>query len=270
MTEPTGRLAGKAALITGGTSGIGAATAALFVREGAQVAIAGRSEEKGQALAEALGNSAIYLKADVTIEADIASVIEQTNAKFGRLDVLFNNAGGPVGAPIHKLGQEHIDYGVKLLLSSVILGIRYAIEPMKQSGGGCIINNSSVAALRYRQGDILYSALKAAVTHYTKMAGIELAPFGIRVNSISPGAIATPIFYGGSARANTLTDEENERKMEKLKTNLAQAVPLKITGLADDIAEAALYLASESGRFINCHDLVVDAGRTSMFYEPAD
>jgi NAD(P)-dependent dehydrogenase (short-subunit alcohol dehydrogenase family) len=270
MAEPTGRLAGKVALITGGTSGIGAATAALFVREGAEVVIAGRSEEKGQALADSLGARAIYLKADVTIETDIAAVIDNTAVKFGRLDILFNNAGGPVGAPIHKLTQEHIDYGVKLLLSSVMLGTRYAIEPMKQGGGGCIINNSSVAALRYRQGDILYSTLKAAVTHYTKMAGIELAPFGIRVNSISPGAIATPIFYGGSARANTLTDEENARKMEKLKANLAQAVPLKRTGLADDIAEAALYLASESGRFINCHDLVVDAGRTSMFHEPVD
>ena len=262
------RLKGKAALITGGTSGIGAATAELFVNEGASVAIAGRSEEKGQALADAIG--AKYLHCDVTREEDIAEAIDQTTEAFGRLDILFNNAGGPVGAPIDKLGQDHIDYGVKLLLSSVILGTRYAVEPMKASGGGVIINNSSVAALRYRQGDILYSSLKAAVTHYTKMAGIELAPYKIRVNCISPGAIATPIFYGGSGRANTLSDEENERKMEKLKNNLAQAVPLKEAGLASDIAEAALYLASEAGRFVNCHDLVVDAGRTSMFYEPND
>ena len=97
---------------------------------------------------------------------------------------------------------------------------RWAIEPMKTAGGGCIINNSSVAALRYRQGDPLYSALKAAVTHFTKMSGIELGPHNIRVNSISPGAIATPIFWGGSARANTLSDEDNARKMEKLQKNL--------------------------------------------------
>ena len=152
----------------------------------------------------------------------------------------------------------------------MILGTRHAVEPMKASGGGVIINNSSVAALRYRQGDILYSSLKAAVTHFTKMAGIDLAPYNIRVNCISPGAIATPIFYGGSGRANTLSDEENEVKMEKLKSNLAKAVPLKQSGLARDIAEAALYLSSEAGRFVNCHDLVVDAGRTSMFYEPND
>ena len=266
----TDRLAGKVALITGGTSGIGAATAELFIAEGAKVALAGRSEEKGQALADNLGEHAMYLKCDVTNEQDIADTVAATADRFGRLDILFNNAGGPVGAPVDQLSQDHIDYGVKLLLSSVILGTRYAIDPMKASGGGVIINNSSVAALRYRQGDILYSALKAAVTHYTKMAGIDLAPHNIRVNCISPGAIATPIFYGGSGRANKLSDEENAQKMEKLTANLAKAVPLKQAGLARDIAEAVLYLSSEAGRFVNCHDLVVDAGRTSMFYEPND
>ena len=99
------------------------------------------------------------------------------------------------------------------------------------------------------------------------MAGVELGPHNIRVNSISPGAIATPIFWGGSGRANTLSDEENARKMDKLQSNLARSVPLQKTGVADDIAEAALYLASDAGRFVNCHDLVVDAGRTSMFNE---
>ena len=168
---------------------------------------------------------------------------------------------------MQELSQSHIDYGVKLLLSSVILGTRYAVEPMRAGGGGVIINNSSVAALRHGQGNILYAALKAAVTQFTKLSGVELASYGIRVNSISPGAIATPIFWGGSARANTLSDAENARKFEKLKGNLARAVPLKKPGLASDIAEAALYLASDAGRFVNCHDLVVDGGRTSMFHE---
>ncbi|MBV26499.1 MAG: short-chain dehydrogenase [Gammaproteobacteria bacterium] len=263
------RLKGKVALITGGTSGIGAATAELFIKEGATVVITGRSVEKGQALATALGERASYFEADITQEDAIRESIEQTAGTYGRLDVLFNNAGGPVGAPLDQLSQEHIDYGVKLLLSSAILGTKYAVEPMTASGGGCIINNSSIAGLRYRQGDLLYSALKAALTHYTRMAGIELGEHNIRVNSISPGAIATPIFWGGSARANTLSDEENERKMNKLQQSLARSVPLQKTGVADDIAEAALYLASDAGRFVTCHDLVVDGGRTSMFHEPS-
>ena len=264
----TQRLANKVALITGGTSGIGAATAELFIHEGAQVVISGRSVEKGQALADQLGDRAIYVAADITQEADIKASIDATVDAFGKLDILFNNAGGPVGAPLDQLTSEHINYGVSLLLSSVILGTRYAIEPLEAAGGGCIINNSSIAGLRYRQGDPLYSALKAAVTHFTRMSGIELGPHQIRVNSISPGAIATPIFWGGSARANTLSDADNERKMAKLQANLARSVPLQQTGLASDIAEAALYLASDAGRFVNCHDLVVDAGRTSMFNEP--
>ena len=266
----SGRLEGKTALITGGTSGIGASTAELFAREGARVIISGRSKEKGEALANLIGDAVTFFEADVTNEKDISSSIDFTVDSLGKLDILFNNAGGPVGAPLEELTQDHIDYGVRLLLSSVILGTRYAIEPMKKNGGGVIINNSSVAGLRYRQGDPLYSALKSGVTHFTRMSGVELGPYNIRVNSISPGAIATPIFYGGSARANTLSDEENQKKMEKLKSNLAKAVPLKKTGLAEDIAEGALYLASDAGQFVNCHDLVIDAGRTSMFYEPND
>ena len=263
----TDRLNGKVALITGGTSGIGAETARLFASEGAKVLIVGRSKEKGQALAEDLGENVIYEMADITKEEDIKNSVKATLKHFNQLDILFNNAGGPVGAGIENVTQKDIDYGVHLLLASVILGIKYAIEPMKAIGGGSIINNSSIAALRYRQGDPLYAALKAGVTHYTRMAGVELGPHNIRVNSISPGAIATPIFYGGSQRANDLTKEENERKMEKLRDNLAKAVPLKRSGLPIDIAEAALYLASDAGSFVTCQDIIVDGGRTAMFNE---
>ena len=263
----TKRLENKVALITGGTSGIGAETARLFINEGAKVVISGRSEEKGELLSKELGDNSKYLLSDVTKEKDIENSVTETINEFGKLDILFNNAGGPVGAGIEKVTQKDIDYGVHLLLSSVILGTKFAIEPMRNSGGGCIINNSSIAGLRYRQGDPLYAALKAAVTHYTRMSGVELGPDNIRVNSISPGAIATPIFWGGSQRANTLSEEENEKKLEKLKGNLAKAVPLNRSGLAIDIAEAALYLASEAGSFISCQDIVVDGGRTAMFNE---
>ena len=261
------RLQDKVAIITGGTSGIGAATAELFAAEGAQVVIAGRSEEKGQALADQLGERVTYQRQDVMIEDDIRRVIDDTAARFGRLDVLFNNAGGPTAGTVEDITAENVDYGFRLLFTSCALGMRLAIPHMLASGGGSIINNSSVAALRHLQGNILYSAVKAALTHYSKLAGVELGPRGIRVNVISPGAIATPIFWGGSERANTLPDEENARKLAKLQRNLARANPLKVSGLDRDIATAALYLASEEGRFVNSHDLVVDGGRTSMFNE---
>ena len=261
------RLDGKVAVITGGTSGIGAATAELFAAEGAKVVIAGRSEEKGQALAEQLGDNVIYEPQDVLAEDDVRRVIDDAAERFGRLDVLFNNAGGPTPGNVGDITAENIDYGVRLLFTSVVLGMKHAVPHMLAGGGGSIINNSSIAGIRHLQGNILYSAVKAGLTHYSKLAGVELGPQGIRVNVISPGAIATPIFWGGSARANTLPEAENERKMAKLQRNLARANPLKKSGLAWDIATAALFLASDEGRFVNCHDLVVDGGRTSMFNE---
>jgi NAD(P)-dependent dehydrogenase (short-subunit alcohol dehydrogenase family) len=139
---------------------------------------------------------------------------------------------------------------------------------MKEQKSGCILNNSSIAGIRTNNGQYLYSAAKAGVTHLTKMAGEELGPWGIRVNSISPGAVATPIFWGGSERARTLDDEDNARKLEKLSSNLAHATAIKKAGLPDDIAHTALFLASDEGAFISCQDIAVDGGRTAMFHEP--
>ncbi len=263
------RLEGKVAVITGGTSGIGEATAELFINEGAMVVFSGRSEDKGTALVQRLGENARYVKADVTSEADIKKTIDTAVSTFGGLDILFNNAGGPTAGTVTEVDEATIHYAMSLLFSSVVLGIKHAVPHMEQRGGGAIINNSSIAAIRDNQGALLYSAAKAAVTHYTKLAGTRLGAKGIRVNTISPGAIATPIFWGGSARANTLSDEENARKMAKLQANLARATPMGKSGEALDIAMGALYLASDEGRFVNCHDLVIDGGRTSLFSEPS-
>jgi NAD(P)-dependent dehydrogenase (short-subunit alcohol dehydrogenase family) len=264
------RLENKVALITGGTSGIGEATAELFAAEGAKVVITGRSEQKGEKIAERLGENVSFLRADVTQEKDIEASVHFTVERFGKFDVLFNNAGGSVGREtLEQISQEHIDSAVRLLLSSVILGVRYAVEPMKANGGGVIINNSSIAGLRHGQGGPLYSTLKAAVTRYTRFAGVELGPFGIRVNAISPGMVATPIFWSDSERAKTLSDEQVARNMDKLKDAHAKVTTLSNAGLAEDVAEAALYLASDSGKFVNCVDLVVDGGRSSMFNEKA-
>jgi NAD(P)-dependent dehydrogenase (short-subunit alcohol dehydrogenase family) len=263
----SGRLEGKVAVITGGTSGIGEASAEVFAAEGAKVVIAGRSEAKGAALADRLGKNVVYQRTDVVNDGEIKALIDQTVSRFGRLDCLFNNAGGPSRGTLETVTPEDFMYSLNLLLGSVVFGIKYAVPVMKSQGSGCIINTSSIAALRTGQGQYLYSAAKAAVTHLTRVAGVELGPFGIRVNCISPGAIATPIFWGGSEVANTLDPAVNERKMGKLIKNLAKATPLMAAGLAKDIATAALFLASDEGRFVNCHDLVVDGGRTALFNE---
>jgi NAD(P)-dependent dehydrogenase (short-subunit alcohol dehydrogenase family) len=262
-----GRLDGKVAIITGATSGIGEATARRFAEEGAKLVIAGRTSDKGEALARELGGNVIFQRADVLKEADIAALVDTAQTRFGRLDCLFNNAGASTPCKLESVTSEQFSSNMQLLVGSVVFGIKHAIRVMKPQGGGSIINNASVAAHRFGQGDVLYSSAKAAVAHLTRLAGVELGPFGIRVNAISPGAIATPIFWGGSARANTLSDEENQKKLAKLEANLAKATPLPRTGYAVDIANAALFLASDEGSFINSHDLVVDGGRIWQFHE---
>ncbi|GAB1258296.1 SDR family NAD(P)-dependent oxidoreductase [Aurantivibrio plasticivorans] len=261
-----GRLNSKVAVITGGTSGIGEATAELFVKEGCKVVLTGRSREKGEALANKLGENARYYAMDVTKEEEIASAFQFACDTFGQLDIVFNNAGASRASTLETITKDDIQFGVDTLLSSVILGIKHAIPYLKDNGGS-IINNASIAGHRYRQGNLLYSGLKAAVAHYSRLAGVELGPLNIRVNCISPGAIATPIFWGGSQRANTMSEEENATKLKKLQDNLANATPLPSAGLAIDIANGALFLASEEGRFINSHDLVIDGGRIAMFNE---
>jgi NAD(P)-dependent dehydrogenase (short-subunit alcohol dehydrogenase family) len=263
----SGRLDGKVTIITGATSGIGEATARIFIAQGAHVILAGRSVEKGAQLATELGERAIYQQADVMKEADTAALVDLAVQRFGRLDCLFNNAGASTPGNVGDVTEEQFTYAMRLLVGSVVFGVKHAARAMKNNGGGSIINNASVAGHRYGQGSILYSAAKAGVQHYTRMAGVELGQFNIRVNAISPGAIATPIFWGGSTRAATLSDDDNARKMAKLQSNLAKSTPLPRSGLADDIAHAAVFLASDEGSFINCHDLVVDGGRISWFNE---
>lgn len=255
------RLDGKVAVITGGTSGIGKATVELFVSEGAQVVFTGRNAESGAEITAATG--AIFVQGDMRREEDVARAIARAVSGYGRLDCLFNNAGGPTRGNVETVTEADFRDAMDLLVGSALWGIKHAAPVMKQQGRGAIINNASVAALRTGMGEYLYSAAKAAVRQLTKMAGMELAPFGVTVNSIAPGGIATPIFFGGSGRAATMDGAHVAASMAKLERNLATATPLRRTGLPIDIAYGALYLASDEGRFVNCHDLVIDAGMTA-------
>ncbi len=199
-------------------------------------------------------------------EAEIAAVIDAAVSRFGKLDCLFNNAGAATP------GELDYHHGRAIRLRHEASGrqrhVRHqACGARDERTAASIINNSSIAAHRLGQGGTLYSAAKAAVSHITRIAGAKFGANGIRVNSISPGAIATPIFWGGSAKARTLSAEDNARKLAKLTGNLARATPLPRSGVADDIAYAAVFLASDEGSFINAHDLVVDGGRIAQFFE---
>lgn len=265
------RFQDKVAIITGATSGIGEATARVFAAHGAQLVIAGRSQERGEALVQELkalyGDRFMFHAVNVIHDQQMGALVDATVERFGRLDCLLNNAGAGERSSVESVTEEEFDRVMRLLVGSAVFGMKHAARVMKTSGGGSIINNASIAAHRINQGGYLYSGAKAALSHLTRLAGVELGPWNIRVNAISPGAIATPIFWGGSTRAQSLSDSENAQKMAKLQSNLASATPTPRSGLADDIAYAALFLASDEGSYINCHDLVVDGGRVAMFNE---
>jgi NAD(P)-dependent dehydrogenase (short-subunit alcohol dehydrogenase family) len=255
-----GRLSGKVAIITGATSGIGLRTAEVFIAEGARVIIAGRRVAEGEALAKALGPDCIFRQADVTVEDQVKALTALAVDKFGRLDCVFNNAGGPAQTGgIEGLEVERFDLAMATLVRSVMLGMKHAAPIMRKQGFGSIINNGSIAGrLAGFSSSIVYGAAKAAVIHLTKCVAMELGEAGVRVNSISPGAIATGIF----AKALGLTVEAAENTPPVMREIYKSAQPIPRAGLPDDIAYAAVFLASDESTFINGHDLVVDGAIT--------
>jgi len=193
-----GKLDGKVVLITGGASGIGKASVRLFIEEGARVIFGDIQDERGKAFAEELGSNAIYLHMNVRNESEIKAAIDLAVEKFGRLDVMFNNAGfGGAGGPIEEIPTDAFDVTMEVMFRSVFLGMKHAIPVMKKHGSGCIISTASVAGLRTGMGPHIYSAAKAAIIHLTRTVAMEVGEHNIRVNSICPGGIATAIFGRG-------------------------------------------------------------------------
>jgi NAD(P)-dependent dehydrogenase (short-subunit alcohol dehydrogenase family) len=254
------RLSGKVAVITGATSGIGLRTAEIFVAEGAKIVIAGRRVAEGEALAKQLGANCVFRQTDVTVEEQMRALIALAVEKFGKIDCLFNNAGGPAQTGgIEGLDVERFDAAMATLVRSVMLGMKHAAPHMKKQGSGSIINNGSIAGrLAGFSSSIVYGAAKAAVIQLTKCVAMELGESGIRVNSISPGAIATGIF----GKALGLSTDGAEKTSSMMREVFKTAQPIPRAGLPDDIAHAAVFLASDESSFINGHDLVVDGAIT--------
>jgi NAD(P)-dependent dehydrogenase (short-subunit alcohol dehydrogenase family) len=254
-----GQLEGKCAIVTGATSGIGRRTVERFVEEGARVVFCGRRETLGAQLQAALGRErACFVKADVTLEADVARVIDTCVREFGRVDVLFNNAGGPAPTGgIESVAVAGFDAAMATLVRSVMLGMKHAAPLMLKQRSGSIINNGSVAGVRAGlSSSMTYSAAKAAVVHLSTCVAMQLGESGVRVNCISPGGIATGIF----GKALGLPTESAEKSAEAVKAGLAKLQPIPRAGLTDDVASAAVFLASDASSFINGHNLVVDGG----------
>ena len=254
-----GRLDGKVAVVTGGCSGIGLGAVELFAAEGAQVVAADIQDEKGRALEQRLDGAVAYVRCDVTREADIEAALAQAKARFGGLDVLFNNAGisDQIWAPT-EIDAEKWDWIFSILVRGPALGIKHAAPLMAERGGGSIVNTASIAGLQAGYGPIAYSTAKAAVIHLSRVAAAQLAAQKIRVNAICPGLIATSIFGASFGLPREVADQ--------LAAQIAQAAPkmqpIPKAGLPDDIAEAALFLASDAAQFVTGTHLVVDGGIT--------
>lgn len=252
-----GRLEGKRAVITGAASGIGEATARLFIAEGATVVLADTDELRGKRIASELGDRARFVATDVSREADVDQAVATSVEAFGGLDIMFNNAGVPGSTGgIEEIEVETWDRTIAVHLRGVFLGIRAAARIMRPQGHGSIINTSSVAASRANMAGHDYSAAKAAITHLTETTANELGENRVRVNAVCPGAIATSIF----GRAAGLDGEEAQQTVDFMATVLSDAAPIRRVGRPADIAETVLWLASDASGFVTGQAIAVDGG----------
>jgi NAD(P)-dependent dehydrogenase (short-subunit alcohol dehydrogenase family) len=246
------KLKGKRALITGGNSGIGLATARLFIAEGAEVAITGRNQETIDAALKELGPKAIGFRTDVTDSKGRKEVLKQIGERFGKLDIVFANAGIPGQTPAGGTAEELFEEIVRINLTSVFFTIQDAL-PYLNDGGSVVLNGSVIGTLG-QPGYAAYAATKAGVRAIARSLAADLSPRGIRVNVVSPGATKTPI-WGRSSR----TSEQSEAIAKKV----AAQIPLGRWGEAEEIAKAVLFLASDDASYVQGAELFVDGGLTA-------
>jgi NAD(P)-dependent dehydrogenase (short-subunit alcohol dehydrogenase family) len=248
-------LENKVAVITGGTSGIGRATALAFAKAGAKVVVAGRRESEGQAVISEIkseGGTALFVRTDVGYEAEVKALVDKTVATYGRLDVAFNNAGVEWMGPVTEVTENDYRRIFDTNVWSIITSLKYEVPAMIKNGGGSIINTSSVAGHVGFPGASVYVASKHAVEGLTKTAALEFAKQGVRVNTVAPAAIET-------AMVDRFVGTEGDQR-----NYLASLHPIGRMGRVEEIADAVLFLASGAASFIIGESLKIDGGLTAQ------
>jgi NAD(P)-dependent dehydrogenase (short-subunit alcohol dehydrogenase family) len=249
------RLEGKVALISGGSRGMGAYEAELFVQEGAKVVVGDVREDEGRALAEKIsegGGDAVFVRLDVTSETDWAAAVQEAVTRYGKLDVLVNNAGVSARGSIEETTVEDWDRVMDINAKGVFLGTRTAIPEMRKAGGGSIINISSqLGMVGMSESSPEYQASKGAVRIFTKSTAIQYAAEGIRANSVHPGPVITPM-------------TEARRSDAEVQKMMISRIPLGRYGESADVAYGVLYLASDESSFVTGSELVIDGGWTAQ------